>query len=96
MIIAWVVIEPAENSDAKCDIWPSGGHCVHEASNHQLVYGRVTGFCVGLPLMKLHRHWRGNSSGLINSELRQDCGKGAVLMDGDCVMLRLHSIFMLR
>jgi len=87
MLIARVVIVPAENSDGIRDIGPSGGHRVHKASDHRLVYGRITGFFVGLPLVKLHRHWRGSWSGLIHSELRQDRPNIAVLMDLDLVML---------
>ena len=87
MLIARVVIVPAENSDGICDIGPSGGHRVHEASDHRLVYGQITGFFVGLPLVKLHRHWCGDWSGLIHSELRRDRPNVAVLMDVDRVML---------
>ena len=87
MLIARFVIVPAENSDGICDIGPSGGHRVHEASDHRLVYGRIAGFFVGLPLVKLHRHWRGNWSGPVHSELRQDRPNVAVLMDVDRVML---------
>ena len=36
MLLAQVVIIPAENSDDICDIKPSGGHSVHEASDHRL------------------------------------------------------------
>jgi len=87
MLIARVVIVLAEDSDGICNIGPSGGHRVHEASDHRLVYGRIAGFVVGLPLVKLHRHWRGNWSGLVQSELRQDRPNVAVLMDVDHVML---------
>jgi hypothetical protein len=87
MLIARVVIVSAENSDGKCDIVPSGGHHVHEASDHQLVYGRIAGCFVGLPLMKLHCHWRGKWPGLVHSELPQDRPNVAVRMDFDRVML---------
>jgi len=87
MLIARVVIVPAEDSDGVCDIGPSGGHRVHNASDHRLVYGRIAGFFVGLPLVKLHCHWRGNWPGLVHSELCQDRPNVAVLMDVDRVML---------
>jgi len=87
MLITRVVIVPAENSDGICDIWPSGSHRVYEASDHRLVYGRIAGFFVGLPLVKLRRNWRGDWSGLIHSELHQDRPNVAVLMDANRVML---------
>jgi len=87
MLIARVVILPAVNSDGLCDIGPSSSHRVHKASDHRLVYGRINDFFVGLPLVKLHLHWRGNWSGLIHSELRQDRLNVAVLMDVNRVML---------
>jgi len=87
MLNARVVIVPAENSDGICDIGPRGGHRVHEASDHRLVHGQIAGFFVGLPLMKLHCHRRGNWSRLIHSELRQDHPNTVVLMDVDRVML---------
>jgi hypothetical protein len=87
MLIARVVTVPAENSDRICDIGPSGSHRIHQASNHRLVYGRIAPFFVGLPLVKLRRHWRGDWSGLIHSEVREDRPNIAVLMDLDRVML---------
>jgi len=87
MLIARVVIVPAEDSDGRCDIRPSGGHRVHKASDHQLVYGRIAGFFVVLPLVKLYCHWRGNWHGLVHSELRQERPNIAVLMHVDRVML---------
>jgi len=87
LLIARVVIVPAENSDGICDIGSNGGHRVHQSSDHRLVCGRIVGFFVGLPLVKLHRHWCGDWYGLIHSELRQDRPNVAVLMDVDCVML---------
>jgi len=87
MLIARVVIVSAENSDGICDIGPSGGHRVHETSYHRLVYGRIAGFFVGVPLVKLHCHRRGNWPGLVHSELRQDRPNVGVLMDVDRVML---------
>ena len=87
MLIARVVILPAENSDGICDIGLSGGHRVQKASDHRLVYGRIASFFLGLPLVKLHRHWHGNWSGVVYSELRQDHLNVAVLMDVDRVML---------
>ena len=87
MIMARVVIEPAENSKGQCDIGPNGGHCVRQASNHWLVYGRIGCFFVGRPLVKLHCHWRGNWHGLVHSELGQYRPNVAVLMDVDRAML---------
>jgi hypothetical protein len=87
MLIARVVIVSAENSDGICDIGPSGGHHVHLASDHRLVYGRIAGFFVGLPLVKLHRQGCGNWPGLVDSELRQDRPNVAVLIDVNRVML---------
>jgi len=86
-LIARDVIVPAENSDAIFDIGVSGGHCIYQASDRQLVYGRIAGFIVRLSLVKLHCHWRGNWPGLFQSELRQDRPNVAVLMDVDSVML---------
>jgi hypothetical protein len=87
VLIPQVVIVPAENSDGICDIGPSGGRHLHDASDHQLVYGQIAGFFVRLPLVKLHCHRCGNRSGLVHSELRQDRLNVAVLMDIDRVML---------
>jgi hypothetical protein len=87
MLNAQDVIVTAEDTDGICDIGPSGGHRIHMASNHRLVYGPITGSFVGLLLVKLHRHCRGNWSGLIHSELCQDRPNVAVLMDVDGVML---------
>jgi len=89
MLIAWVVIVPAENSDGICDIGPSGGHRIHQASNHGLVHGWIAGFLIRLPLVTLHPHWCGNWSGLIHSELRRDRQNVALLMDVDGVMLAI-------
>jgi hypothetical protein len=90
MLIPWVVTVPAENCDGIWNIGPSGGHRVHKASEHQLENGRITGFFVRLPLMKRHRHWRGNSTGVIHSEPRQDRPNVAVLLDVDHVMLSIE------
>jgi hypothetical protein len=87
ILIARVVIEPADNPDAICDIGLSGGHHIQKASDHRLEFSRIAGFFVGLPLVKLHRHWRGKSAGLIHSDFRQDHLNVAVLMDVDRVML---------
>ena len=54
MVIAQVVIVPAENSDGIGDIRPSGGCRVNMASDHRLVYRQIAGFLVGLPLLKVH------------------------------------------
>jgi hypothetical protein len=86
-LIPRVVIVPAQNSDGICNIGPSGGHRIHEASDHRLVYGLIAGFFVGLPHMKLHCHSHGHWPGLVHSELRQDGPNVAVLMDVDRVML---------
>jgi len=87
MLIAQVMIAPAENSDGICDIRPSVGHRVYNASGHWSVYGWITGFFVGLRLVKLHCPRHGNWSWLIHSELLQDHPNVAVLMDVDVVML---------
>ena len=87
MLIARVVIELAENSDGICNIGLRGGHHVHKASYHRLVYGRIAGFFVGLHLVKFHCHWRSNWPGLVHSELRQDRPNVTLLMDVDRVML---------
>jgi len=87
MFILWVVIVPAENSDGICDLRPSGGHRIHQASNYGLVYGQIARFFVGLSVVKLDRNWHGNWTGLVNSELRQDHLNIAVLMDVNRVML---------
>jgi len=34
MLIVRVVIVPVENSDGICNNGPSGGYCIHQASNH--------------------------------------------------------------
>jgi len=83
MLIARVQIVPADNSDGICDIGPRGNHRVHETSDHRLVYCRIAGFFVGLPLVKLHCHWRGNWPGLVHSKLRQDRPNVALLIDFD-------------
>jgi hypothetical protein len=54
-----------------------------------VVYGRIADFVVGLALVKLHCHWRGNWSGLIQSEHRQNRGNVAVLMHVDRLMLSI-------
>ena len=56
MLISRVLIVPAENSDGICHVGPSGSHRLHTASDHRLVYGRIAGFFVGLPHVKLHHH----------------------------------------
>jgi hypothetical protein len=56
-------------------------------SDYGLLYGRIAGFFVGLPLVQLNCHWRGNWPELVHSELRQDRLNVAVLMDVNCAML---------
>jgi len=90
MLILWVAIVPDENSDGICDIGLSGGHCVHKASNRQLVYGQIAGFLVGLSLVKLHCYCSGNCPGLIHSELHQDHPDVALLMDVNHVKLPIE------
>jgi hypothetical protein len=87
ILIARVVIVPAENPNGICTIGPWGIHREHEASDHRLVNGRFAGFFIRLPLMKLHYYWRGNWSGLVHSELRRNGPNEALLMDVDSVML---------
>jgi len=87
MLIARVVIVPAENSDGIWNSGPSGGYHVHKKSDHRLVYGRIAGFFVGLPLVKFHCHWRGNWPALVHSGFPQDRLNVAVQMDVDRVML---------
>jgi len=88
MLIARVVIVPAQNPDGICDIGRRGSYRVHKASDHQSVYGQIAGLFVGRLLLKLRCHWRGNWPGLVHSELRQDRPNVAVWMDVDRVMLR--------
>jgi hypothetical protein len=87
MLIGRVVIVLAENSDGLCDLGRSGCLCVYKASDHLLVYGRIAGFCVGHPLVKIHCHRHSNWPRLFHSELRQDRPNVAVLMDICRVML---------
>jgi hypothetical protein len=89
MLVARVVIVSAEHSNAIRDIRTMSGDHVHEASDDRLVYGRIAGFFIGLPLVKLHPHWCSNQSGLVHSELRQYRPNVAVLIDVDCVMLQI-------
>jgi hypothetical protein len=56
LLITRVLIVPPDSSDGKCDIGPSGNHCVHKTSNRRLVCGQIAGFFVELPLVNLHRH----------------------------------------
>jgi len=85
----WVVIVAAGNSNGVCDIRLGGSHYIPMAPNHRLVYGRITCFVVGLPLVKLHCHWRGNWPWIAQSELRKDRPNVAVLMDVDRVMVSI-------
>jgi hypothetical protein len=87
MLIARVLIIPAEISDGICDIGPSGSHHIHEASNHRFVYGWITGFFFSVSLVKHYGHWRGNWSGRGHPQLGQEHPNVAVLMDVDQVML---------
>jgi hypothetical protein len=57
ILIARVLIVPAENSHGMWDIEPSGGYRAHEASDHRLVSGQIAGFFVGLSLLKVRCHW---------------------------------------
>jgi hypothetical protein len=91
MVSAWVMIVLAQNTNGIFDIGPTGGHRVHSASNHPLVYSRITGFFVRLPPLKLYCHWSGNWSELIHSELRQGSLNVAALMDVDHEMLPIES-----
>jgi hypothetical protein len=90
MLIARIVIVRAVDSEAICDIGPTGGHRVHEASSHRLVLGGIAAFFIGHSLVKLYRNLRGNWSRLVHSALRQDRPNVAVLMDVDRVMLPIE------
>jgi hypothetical protein len=83
MILAWVVIVPADNSDGRFNIGATGSHLVQLASDHQLGNGWIACFFVRHPLLNLNSHWQGTLPGLIQSELHQDCPNIAVLMDVD-------------
>jgi hypothetical protein len=87
MLIARVMIVPAENSDGIRNIRLRSGHCVLEDSDLRLVSGRIAGFLIWLPLLNLHSPRRGSWSGLMHSEHRQDRPNVAVLMHVDLVML---------
>jgi hypothetical protein len=87
MLIAWVMIVPANNSDGIGDMGPRGGDCIQTASDHRLVYVWIAGFLGGLSLVKLHHHRCGNCPGLVHSEFRQDRPNVAVLMDVNRVIL---------
>jgi hypothetical protein len=89
VLIALVGIVRAENTNGICDIGPSGSYYVHRASDHRWVDGRISWFCLGLPLAQLHCHWRGNLPGLIRSELYHNHPNVAMLMDVDHVMLMI-------
>jgi hypothetical protein len=78
-----------ENSDGICDIGPSGSHHVDQTCGRQLVYGRITGFFIGLPLVQLHCHWCGNCPGLVHSELQEHHPNVAVMMNVDRVILSI-------
>jgi len=65
ILIARVLITVAENSDCLINIGPSGSRHIHQASDHRLAWGRIAGFFVRFSLVKLHRHWHGNWSGLV-------------------------------
>jgi len=86
MLIARVVIVPAEHSNDICTIGLYGSDYTHKASDHRLVYGQIAGFFFWVPLGKLDFHWRGNWFGLIHSESHQDHANVAVLMGVDRVM----------
>ena len=87
MFFTHIMILPAGNCDGIGDTGQIGCHGAHTASDGRFVYGRITGYFVELPLLKIYRHWHGNWSGLIHSELSQDCPNIAVLMDVNCVLL---------
>jgi len=90
MLIPRVLIVQAENSNGICDIRLSGSHQIHKSSDRWLINGWNAGFFVRYPLVKLHRNWRGNWSGLVHSELRQDHLSVAVLLDVDSMMLPIR------
>jgi len=87
MLNAQVVIVPAESSNGICDIGPSGGHRVHQASDYRMAYRWIASLVVSFPLVNLHRHSNGKWSGQVHSKRRHDHPNVAVLMDVDCAML---------
>jgi hypothetical protein len=86
ILIAWVVIVPADKSEAICDIRPSNNHGLHKASDHRVVYDRITEDLVRLPQVTLRSHRHGNWPRLVHSEYRHGRSIVGVLMDVDCVM----------
>jgi hypothetical protein len=89
MLIARVVIVTSENFNGTCDVGPSGGDSIYQASDHGVVYGQIASIFFWLPHMMLHRYWRSHWPGLIHSELRQERRNVAVLIDVDRVMLKI-------
>jgi len=68
-LVAPVLFVPAQYSDNICDIRPTGDLRVHEASDHQLVYGQIAGSFRVIALLKLLHHKRGKWSGIVHCEL---------------------------
>jgi hypothetical protein len=77
MLVAHMVILPRDNWDGICNIRPSGGHCLHKASDHRLVYDRIAGFfivlmdvdCVMLPIaFSVHAEIEGDSPEILHLE----------------------------
>lgn len=87
MLMSRVGIESAESPHGICNIGPSCGHPVHNASNYQLVYSRMSAFFGGLPLVIIHCNWRHNWPGFVECEHRNDQPHIAILNNVNCVML---------
>jgi len=87
MLIAWVMIEPAEDSDGYA---MSGRVAIITYITLLIIDSYMVGpqaSSSGLPLVKLHCHWSGNRPAHVHFELRQDRPNVAVLKDVDRVML---------
>lgn len=82
-----MLILQAENCGGICDIGLRASNCIHKASDYRFGYGQIAGLFVRVSLVKIHRHWHGNLSGNMHSELRQNHPNVTVLIDLARVML---------